>query len=71
VFKGTTLRSMLLNAYAFWQMGQIALWGAIVSFIAAGLMLILSVLGFAHARLTSPATEILPGRRTQPATVSS
>ena len=33
VFKGTTLRGMLLNAYAFWQMGVIALWGAIVSFI--------------------------------------
>src|SRR5580704_16884600 len=27
VFKGTTLRGMLLNAYAFWQMGVIALWG--------------------------------------------
>ena len=25
VFKGTTLRSMLLNAYGWWQMGQIAL----------------------------------------------
>jgi len=33
VFKGTTLRGMLLNAYAFWQMGVIALWGAIVSCI--------------------------------------
>jgi hypothetical protein len=70
VFKGTTLRGMLLNAYAFWQMGQIALWAAIVSFTAAGLMLILSALGLAHARLTSPATEILPARRTHPATVS-
>jgi hypothetical protein len=71
VFKGTTLRGMLLNAYAFWQMGQIALWGAIVSFIAAGVMLILSVLGFAHARLTSPAAEILPGRHPEKVPASS
>ncbi len=61
VFKGTTLRSMLLNAYAFWQMGVIALWGAIVSFIGAGILLVLSVLGIIHARRVSPAAEILAG----------
>ncbi len=60
VFKGTTLRSMLLNAYAFWQIGVIALWGAIVSFIGAGLLLILSVFGFVHLRRVPPATEFLP-----------
>jgi hypothetical protein len=60
VFKGTTLRSMLLEAYGFWQLGQIALIAAIASFIAAGLMLILSILGFAHLRRTAPETEILP-----------
>ena len=59
VFKGTTLRSMLLDAYAFWQIGVIALWGAIVSFIGAGLLLILSAFGFFHARRVSPAAEIL------------
>jgi hypothetical protein len=59
VFKGTTLRGLLLNAYAFWQMGAIALWGAIVSFIGAGLLIILSVLGFVHARWAGPATQIL------------
>ncbi len=32
MFKGTTLRGLLLNAYAFWKMGELALWGAIVSF---------------------------------------
>ncbi|MHB1876913.1 MAG: hypothetical protein ACYCPF_18895, partial [Streptosporangiaceae bacterium] len=31
VFKGTTLRSMLLTAYAFWKLGQIALISAIAS----------------------------------------
>ena len=59
VFKGTTLRGLLLNAYAFWQIAAIALWGAIVSFIGAGLLLILSVFGFAHARRVPPATEFL------------
>jgi len=59
VFKGTTLRGMLLDAYAFWQMGAIALWGAIVSFIGAGLLLILSVLGLVHARRVPPTAEIL------------
>ncbi len=62
MFKGTTLRGMLLNAYAFWQMGQIALWGAIVSFIGAAILLVLSVLGLIHARRVAPATEILPDR---------
>lgn len=60
VFKGTTLRGMLLNAYAFWQMGVIALWGAIVAFIGAGLLLILSILGFVHAGRVSPAAEFMP-----------
>jgi hypothetical protein len=65
VFRGTTLRSMLLEAYGFWQLGQIALIAAVCSFIAAGLMLILSVLGFVHLRRTAPDTEILPGIATR------
>ena len=58
LFQGTTLRGMLLNAYAFWQIGQIALIAAIVSFIAAALMLVLSVLGFWHVRRTPSEAEI-------------
>ena len=50
LFMGNTLRGLLLNAYAFSVMGTIALYAAIVSFIGAGLMLVLSVLGFGHAR---------------------
>ena len=60
VFKGTTLRSMLLEAYGFWTFGQIALIAAIASFIAAALMLILSIFGFVHLRRTTPEAEILP-----------
>jgi hypothetical protein len=59
VFQGTTLRGLLLNAYAFWQMGQIALIAAIVSFVAAGIMLILSALGFWHLRRTPAEAELL------------
>jgi hypothetical protein len=60
VFKGTTLRGLLLNAYAFWQMGVIALWGAIVSFIGGGLLLILSILGMVHSRRVSPTADFMP-----------
>jgi len=60
MFKGTTLRGMLLNAYAFWKMGELAFWGAIVSFIGAGLLLILSALGYAHLRRVSPTAEVFP-----------
>ena len=60
VFRGETLRGLLLNAYGFWEMGQIMLIGAIAAFTAAGLMLILSVLGIAHLRRTTPESEVLP-----------
>ena len=58
VFRGETLRGLLLNAYAFWQMGQIALVGAIVAFVAAGILLLMSLLGFMHLRRVN-ATEQL------------
>src|SRR5213078_4787801 len=38
LFKGETLRGLLLNAYAFWKVGQIALYAGIVSFIGAAVM---------------------------------
>jgi len=50
LFMGDTLRGMLLNAYAFWEIGQIAFNAAIFAFIAGLLMLFLTVLGFRHAR---------------------
>jgi hypothetical protein len=52
---------MLLNAYAFWKMGQLALYGAIAAFVGAGIMLLLSLLGFAHLRRVDPAVEVLTG----------
>ena len=59
VFKGTTLRGLLLNAYAFWQIGQIALIASIVSFVAGAIVLILSGLGFWHLRRTSAEAELM------------
>jgi hypothetical protein len=50
VFQGTTLRGLLLEAYGFSQFGQIALVAAIVAFILAGVMLLLTVAGFWHVR---------------------
>ena len=61
VFKGETLRGLLLNAYAFGTMGTIAGIAAIGAFIAAAVMLVLSGLGLMHARRVSPAVDILSG----------
>jgi hypothetical protein len=58
VFQGTTLRGLLLNAYGWWQIGQIALIAGICSFVFAGLMLVLSVLGLLHWRKSEQAAEI-------------
>jgi hypothetical protein len=58
VFRGSTLRGLLLNAYAFWQMGQIALIASIISFVAGGIMLILAGLGFWHRSRTPPGAEL-------------
>jgi hypothetical protein len=71
LFKGETLRGMLLNAYAFWQLGQIALYSAIVVFAGAFLMLILTVLGFLHLRRVPVEQEVFtPHARREPATTS-
>ncbi len=64
MFRGETLRGLLLNAYAFWQLGQIALYSAIVSFGLGLVMLVLSLLGFVHLRRTAPEEEFVPGAHT-------
>lgn len=57
-FQGTTLRGLLLEAYAFSQFGLIALWAAIASFVLAALMALLVALGFWHARRTPEDKEL-------------
>jgi hypothetical protein len=59
VFKGTTLRGLLLNAYAFWQIGQLALIASIIAFVAGVIVLILSGLGFWHLRRTPTEAELV------------
>jgi hypothetical protein len=66
VFQGTTLRGLLLEAYAFWTMGQIALWAAVISFALAGVMFALTLLGLVHLRRV-PAEEDFPRTVRQPA----
>jgi hypothetical protein len=62
VFRGTTLRGLLLNAYAFWTIGTLAGIAAIVSFAGAALMLILSIFGIVHRRRTSPEVKVFHGK---------
>jgi hypothetical protein len=57
-FEGTTLRGLLLEAYAFSEFGLIALWAAIAAFVLAGVMAVLVAFGFWHARRTSAEAEL-------------
>jgi len=50
VLQGTTLRGLLLEAYAFGTFGQIALVASIVSFVLAGIMVLLTLFGLVHLR---------------------
>jgi hypothetical protein len=72
LFRGETLRGLLLNAYAFWKLGQLALIGSIVAFVLAGIMLVLTILGFVHLRRVSPAdTVLLPATEGEPVPASA
>jgi hypothetical protein len=62
MFKGETLRGLLLNAYAFGTMATIAGIAAIASFAGAGLLFLLALLGFWHLRRTTDDEELhVPG----------
>jgi hypothetical protein len=57
-FQGTTLRGLLLEAYAFSEFGLIALWAGIAAFALAGVMALLVGLGLWHARKTPEDIEL-------------
>ena len=59
VFKGTTLRSMLLNAYGWWKVSQIMYIASLTAFGLAGLTLIGSAFAAATGRRTTPA-QVMP-----------
>jgi hypothetical protein len=65
-FTGTTLRGLLLEAYAFSKIGTILLIGAIASFALAAIMAILVGLGIWHASRT-PEQEPLLAHKPAPA----
>ena len=50
LFMGETLRGLLLYSFAFWQIGQIAMYAAWAAVAGGLLMLVLSLLGFAQIR---------------------
>ncbi|HWT77670.1 MAG TPA: hypothetical protein VN648_02580 [Candidatus Methylomirabilis sp.] len=54
MFRGETSRGLLLNAYAFGKMGNIAGYAAIAAFAGAGVLLVFSLLGFYHASKVTP-----------------
>jgi hypothetical protein len=58
VFQGTTLRGLLLEAYAFGTLATIALIAAISAFVLAAIMAILVAFGFWHARRTTGSEEL-------------
>jgi hypothetical protein len=58
MFKGETLRGLLLNAYAFGEMGMLAGIAAIVAFAGAVVLLTLCGLGIVHARRVPAEAEV-------------
>lgn len=56
LFQGSTLRGLLLYAYAFATMGVIAGYAAIASYVGAALLLVLGFLGLRHAKRIAATT---------------
>lgn len=63
IFRGETLRGLLLNAYAFDTMATVARLAAIGALIAGVILLALSGLGFYHAGLVSKPRKATTKRR--------
>ena len=64
LFKGETLRAIMLNAYGWWTVSTIAIYAGYVMVIAGIAMLVLSILGFRHMKkmdsgVTVEAEQIL------------
>ncbi len=68
VFKGTTLRSMLLNAYGWWKVSQFMYIFAIIAFALGGLTLIGSVFALALGRRPEITHEAIPAAGPTPST---
>ena len=67
VFKGESLRSMLLSAYGWWKVSQITYIAALVAFGLGGLTLIGSVFALALGRRPEIIHEVIPATEPIPA----
>jgi len=63
VFKGETLRSILLNAYGWWKVSQITYIAAIAAFALGGLTLLASVVALATGRKPATTADALPSQK--------
>ena len=60
VFKGETLRSMLLNAFGWWKVSQITYIAALIAFGLGGLTLLASLFGLTIGRKDEITHEAIP-----------
>lgn len=60
VFKGTMLRNSLLTAYGFSVLGERAATASTIMFVAAGILMLLSIAGFTHALFTPRSRAFAP-----------
>ena len=69
LFKGETLRAILLNAYGWWTVATIALLAGWVMIAAGIVLLVLAILGFRHAGRAAAVTvpEAAPAPEPAPA----
>jgi hypothetical protein len=58
LFMGETLKGLLGYAFAFWQIGQIAMYAMWAALAGGVVMLILSFLGFMHLRRTPDSVTV-------------
>ena len=58
LFMGETLKGLLGYAYAFWQLGQIAMLASWAALAGGVIMLILTILGFMHLRRTPDSVTV-------------
>jgi hypothetical protein len=61
VFKGETLRSILLNAFGWWKVSQITYIASLVAFALAGLTLLASLFGLTLRRHPDIIHEVIDG----------
>jgi hypothetical protein len=66
VFKGETLRAILLNAYGWWKVSQIAYIASLVSFGLAGLAFLASLAGLTLGHRPEVTHEAIPATGGKP-----